>query len=138
MVDTIKNLKDEVNVALVGKYTALHDAYISVVESLKHGGFANKTAVNIKWINSEELTPENVDEQFSDVSGILVPGGFGTRGINGKIKAKDIASHFKISLNTANNWIKEWLENGFLVRENDKQIRNVDYILTKKYQEKIK
>ncbi len=57
---------------------------------------------------------------------------------NGKIKAKDIASHFKISLNTANNWIKEWLENGFLVRENDKQIRNVDYILTKKYQEKIK
>ena len=57
---------------------------------------------------------------------------------NGKIKAKDIASHFKISLNTANNWIKEWLEKGFLVRENDKQIRNVDYILTKKYQEKIK
>lgn len=57
---------------------------------------------------------------------------------NGKIKAKDIASHFKISLNTANNWIKEWLENGFLVKENDKQIRNVDYILTKKYQEKIK
>ena len=57
---------------------------------------------------------------------------------NGKIKAKDIASHFKINLDTANNWIKEWLENGFLVRENDKQIRNVDYILTKKYQEKIK
>ena len=57
---------------------------------------------------------------------------------NGKIKAKDIASHFKISLNTANNWIKEWLENGFLARKNDKQIRNVDYILTKKYQEKIK
>lgn len=57
---------------------------------------------------------------------------------NNKIKAKDIASHFKISLNTANNWIKEWLENEFLVRYNDKQIRNIDYILTKKYQEKIK
>lgn len=96
MVDTIKNLKDEVNVALVGKYTALHDAYISVVESLKHGGFANKTAVNIKWINSEELTPENVDEQFSDVSGILVPGGFGTRGIDGKLVAIKYAREHKV------------------------------------------
>ena len=96
MVDTIKNLKNEVNVALVGKYTALHDAYISVVESLKHGGFANKTAVNIKWINSEELTPENVDEQFSDVSGILVPGGFGTRGIDGKLVAIKYAREHKV------------------------------------------
>ena len=57
---------------------------------------------------------------------------------NGKIKAKDIASHFKINLDTANNWIKEWVNRGFLVRENDKQIRNVDYILTEKYQQKIK
>ena len=57
---------------------------------------------------------------------------------NGRIKVKDIASHFKINLDTANNWIKEWINRGFLVRENDKQIRNVDYILTKKYQEKIK
>ena len=57
---------------------------------------------------------------------------------NGKIKAKDIASHFKINLDTANNWIKEWINRGFLVRENNKQIRNVDYILTEKYQEKIK
>ena len=57
---------------------------------------------------------------------------------NGKIKAKDIASHFKINLDTANNWIKEWVNRGFLVRENDKQIRNVDYILTDKYQQKIK
>ena len=57
---------------------------------------------------------------------------------NGKIKAKDIASHFKINLDTANNWIKEWVNRGFLVRENDKQIRNVNYILTDKYQQKIK
>ena len=57
---------------------------------------------------------------------------------NGKIKAKDIASHFKINLDTANNWIKEWVNRGFLVRENDKQIRNVDYILTDKYQQKFK
>lgn len=57
---------------------------------------------------------------------------------NGKIKAKDIANHFKISLNTANNWIKEWIEKKFLVRYNEKQIRNVDYILTEKYRDKIK
>ncbi|MBE5928077.1 MAG: CTP synthase [Lachnospiraceae bacterium] len=87
MVDTIKNLNNEVTIALVGKYTALHDAYISVVESLKHGGFAHNTSVNIKWINSEDVTPENASELFADVSGILVPGGFGNRGVDGKINA---------------------------------------------------
>ena len=60
MVNSIKNLNKEVTVALVGKYTALHDAYISVVESLKHGGFAHNAQVNIKWVNSEDVTPENV------------------------------------------------------------------------------
>lgn len=87
MVDTIKNLERDVTVALVGKYTSLHDAYISVVESLKHGGLAHKSNVNIKWIPSEELNADNVDELLGDVSGILVPGGFGHRGIDGKLLA---------------------------------------------------
>ena len=87
MVDSIKNLSKEVTVALVGKYTALHDAYISVVESLKHGGFAHNALVNIKWISSEDVTQENVAELLKDVSGVLVPGGFGHRGIDGKIYA---------------------------------------------------
>ncbi len=87
MVDSIKHLNKEVTVALVGKYTALHDAYISVVEALKHGGFAHNAQVNIKWINSEELSDDNAAETLQDVSGILVPGGFGHRGIEGKIAA---------------------------------------------------
>lgn len=85
MVWSAKNPTQEVTVALVGKYIALHDAYISVVESLKHAGYPNHTTVNIKWVDSETVTDENVAEIFSDVSGILVPGGFGTRGIDGKI-----------------------------------------------------
>lgn len=87
MVNTIKNLERDVTVALVGKYTSLHDAYISVVEALKHGGTAHKSNVNIKWIPSEEIGPDNVDELLGDVSGIVVPGGFGDRGIDGKITA---------------------------------------------------
>ncbi len=96
MVYSIKNLSCEVTVALVGKYTALHDAYISVVESLKHGGFAHNTQVNIKWIYSGDITAENVDELLGDVSGILVPGGFGDRGIDGKILAIQYAREHDI------------------------------------------
>lgn len=87
MVTRLKNPEKEVTVALVGKYTALHDAYISVVESLKHGAVAHNASVTIKWIPSDELTAENADELLGDVSGILVPGGFGDRGIEGKITA---------------------------------------------------
>lgn len=96
MVHSIKNLSNDVTVALVGKYTALHDAYISVVEALKHGGFSHNAQVNIKWINSEEVTPENVGELLGDVCGILVPGGFGNRGIEGKITAIQYARENKI------------------------------------------
>ncbi len=96
MVNTIKNLEKDVTVALVGKYTSLHDAYISVVESLKHGGLAHKSNVNIKWIPSEDLNEGNVDELLSDVSGVLVPGGFGDRGIDGKIIAIKYAREHKI------------------------------------------
>ncbi len=87
MVDSAKNPTQEISVALVGKYIALHDAYISVVESLKHAGYPNHTTVNIKWVDSETITNENADEIFADVSGIIVPGGFGKRGIDGKLAA---------------------------------------------------
>jgi len=96
MVNTIKHLETDVTVALVGKYTALHDAYISVVEALKHGGLAHKSNVNIRWIDSEELTPENVDQYLGDVSGVLVPGGFGNRGTEGMITAIKYARENKI------------------------------------------
>ncbi len=87
MIFAAKNPTQEVTVALVGKYIALHDAYISVVESLKHAGYPSRATVNIKWVDSEEVTDENAADIFSDVSGILVPGGFGSRGIEGKISA---------------------------------------------------
>ena len=87
MIDAWKHPEHEVTVALVGKYTQLHDAYISVVEALKHSGVANHAEVHIKWVDSETVTKENVGEILGDVSGILVPGGFGSRGIDGKILA---------------------------------------------------
>ena len=91
MVNDLRYPTDEVTVALVGKYVSLHDAYISVVEALKHGGITNHATVNIKWVDSETVTPENVEELFSDCNGILVPGGFGSRGIEGKILAINYA-----------------------------------------------
>lgn len=87
MVSALRSPKHEVNIALVGKYIQLHDAYISVAEALKHGGIAAEAAVNIHWINSEEVTAENAAEMFEGIDGILVPGGFGDRGIEGKIEA---------------------------------------------------
>lgn len=100
MVAVVKDLmnggKDEVTISLVGKYVALHDAYISIVESLKHGGIANYTNVNINWVDSEEVTPETVDKFLKDSDGILVPGGFGDRGIEGKILAAQYARENKI------------------------------------------
>lgn len=87
LVSKIKNLRREVTIALVGKYVVLRDAYLSVVESLKHGGYACDAKVNIKWINSELLTEDNLEETLSEADGILVPGGFGDRGVEGKILA---------------------------------------------------
>jgi CTP synthase len=96
MIDAWKHPQHEVTVALVGKYIQLHDAYISVVEALKHGGVANRTQVNIKWVDSETVTRENVAEILGDVDGILVPGGFGDRGIDGKIYAIQYARENKV------------------------------------------
>lgn len=96
MIDAWKHPQTEVTVALVGKYIQLHDAYISVVEALKHGGVANHAEVHIKWIDSEKVTPENVGELLDDVKGILVPGGFGDRGIDGKIYAIQYAREHRV------------------------------------------
>ncbi|MCR5796138.1 MAG: CTP synthase [Solobacterium sp.] len=87
MVDRIHGLHKDVTVALVGKYVRLHDAYLSVIEALKHGGYETGAHVHIKWIESEEVTKENADEIFRDVQGIIVPGGFGSRGIEGMVEA---------------------------------------------------
>ena len=91
MVETSRNLKHTARIALVGKYVALHDAYLSVVEALKHGGFANNADIDIKWVQSEDITPETVEQLLGDVDGILVPGGFGERGVEGKILAAKYA-----------------------------------------------
>ncbi|MBC7765717.1 MAG: CTP synthase [Hyphomonadaceae bacterium] len=87
MIDTVKSLKKKVKIALVGKYVALHDAYISIVESLKHGGIANDAEVEIVWVDSENVNEQNCAEVLQGIDGILVPGGFGDRGIEGKICA---------------------------------------------------
>ncbi len=87
MIHAWKNPVNNVTIALVGKYTSLHDAYISVVEAIKHGGVANQVSVSIKWVDSGQIRPDNVAEQLKGVSGILVPGGFGDRGIEGMIDA---------------------------------------------------
>lgn len=96
MVYALKNPTTDVRVALVGKYTQLHDAYISVVEALKHGAVANNATVDIKWIDSETVTKENVSELLGDVSGIIVPGGFGNRGIDGMLYSIEYARENKI------------------------------------------
>lgn len=96
MVENLRHPTQDVTVALVGKYIQLHDAYISVVEALKHGGIYTHTTVNIKWVDSVTVTAENADEIFRDVSGILVPGGFGHRGAEGKIEAIRCARTRKI------------------------------------------
>lgn len=96
MVEKLRKPNDEVEVALVGKYTQLHDAYISVVEALKHGGIDAYTTVHIRWIDSETVTKENVAELLAGVQGVLVPGGFGDRGIDGMIYAITYARENKI------------------------------------------
>ncbi len=91
MVDRIKNLHKTVKIALVGKYVALHDAYLSVAEALRHAGYLLGAKVEILWTDSETVTENNVADILKDADGILVPGGFGNRGIEGKIIAAKYA-----------------------------------------------
>ena len=97
MIDNIKSIKDvEVKVAIVGKYIQLEDSYLSVIESLKHGGFANNVNVKIDLLDSEKINSENVKKVLGKYDGILVPGGFGNRGIEGKIEAIKYARENKV------------------------------------------
>jgi CTP synthase len=96
LLNKVRNLSNKTTIALVGKYVELQDAYISVVEALKHAGFAFDADIDIKWINAEEVNEENVQELLSDADGILVPGGFGDRGVEGKILATQFAREQKV------------------------------------------
>jgi CTP synthase len=87
LVRRAKQLQHKTEIAIVGKYVALRDAYLSIAESFSHAGIANNAEVNIRWINAEEVTDANVGQLLAGVSGVLVPGGFGDRGIEGKISA---------------------------------------------------
>lgn len=91
MVNRVKNLHRRVEIAIVGKYVALQDAYASVMAALMHGGYENDATVDFRWVQSEEVTKENVATFLAGVDGILVPGGFGDRGIDGKIYTSQYA-----------------------------------------------
>ncbi|NJN19428.1 MAG: CTP synthase [Oscillochloris sp.] len=96
LVGLIKQPKRVISVALVGKYVELRDAYISVVEALRHAGLHQELDIDLRWISSEQVEREGPDQLLADVSGIVVPGGFGDRGIEGKIMAADYARIHKI------------------------------------------
>ena len=91
LVEKIKSRKKEVRIGLVGKYVQLHDAYLSVAEALQHAGYQCGTYVKIQWIDSEKLTEQTVEEELAGLQGIIVPGGFGNRGIEGMILAAGYA-----------------------------------------------
>lgn len=91
MIDKVRSRKKTVNIALVGKYVKLHDAYLSVAEALEHAGYDHSAKVDIKWIDSETLTEDNVKSQLCDCDGIIVPGGFGHRGVEGMVAAAKYA-----------------------------------------------
>ena len=91
MLERIKNSTKTVRIALVGKYVQLHDAYLSVAEALRHAGYENSAVVDIKWVDAELVTEYTVEELLGDCDGILVPGGFGDRGVQGKINAAKYA-----------------------------------------------
>ncbi|MGM9947450.1 CTP synthase [Floccifex sp.] len=96
VVDRIHNVTNKVTIALVGKYVALHDAYLSVSEALYHAGFSLSSEVDIRWIDSENIENQDLDEVFEGVNGIILPGGFGNRGIEGMIQVATYAYNKKI------------------------------------------
>jgi len=95
LVEKVKSLQYKTRIAIVGKYVALHDAYLSVAEALNHAGFSHDTEIEIEWVDAEDVTKENVAELLGNVDGILVPGGFGDRGIEGKVNAIEYARETK-------------------------------------------
>jgi len=87
VLEKIKKYDSVIKIGIVGKYTNLKDSYKSLIEALIHGGFANNTAVEIKWINAEEIKIKSITNKLKDIDGLLIPGGFGYRGVEGKIEA---------------------------------------------------
>jgi len=96
LVERVKSLKNNVEIAIVGKYVALHDAYLSIAEALRHAGIMHDSDVTIRWVDAEEVNEANVAQSLQGVHGILVPGGFGDRGIEGKITAIRYARENKV------------------------------------------
>ena len=96
MVDRIKSRPYSVTIGLVGKYVELHDAYLSVAEALRHAGYFHNTHVEIEWIDSEEITSSNVNDKLKNLDGIIVPGGFGSRGIEGMILSAQYAREHNV------------------------------------------
>ena len=96
MVERIKARPYTTTIGLVGKYVGLHDAYLSVAEALRHAGYLHNTHIKLEWIDSEELTAENYEEKLAALDGILVPGGFGSRGIEGMILAAKYAREHEV------------------------------------------
>jgi CTP synthase len=96
LVNRMKHPKGEVNIALVGKYAGLKDSYLSLKQALDHGGLANRVKVNISWIEAEDLEKGKIEKVLNDKDGILVPGGFGHRGIEGKIRAVTYAREYEV------------------------------------------
>ena len=91
MLERIASRKEHVRIALVGKYVKLHDAYLSVAEALQHAGYENGCFVDIDWVDSEEINDSTVDKLLGEVDGIILPGGFGARGVEGMICAANYA-----------------------------------------------
>lgn len=98
LLDNLSKINSTIKIALVGKYVSLQDAYLSVAESLRHAGYEQQAEIDIKWINSEHLNEENYKEELAGADGILVPGGFGERGVEGKIHALRYARENKVPL----------------------------------------
>ena len=98
MIGRVHSCNKKVTIGLVGKYVELEDAYLSVAEALRHGGFENSAEVDIKWIQSENLNENTVAEMLHGCDGIIVPGGFGDRGIEGMIEAIKYAREHKIPM----------------------------------------
>jgi CTP synthase len=98
MLDRLFSIEEEVNIAVAGKYTELHDAYKSIFEALDHGGIENDVKIKLVKVKVEDLTPDNLDQSFRTIHGILIPGGFGERGINGKVLAAQYARTRKVPL----------------------------------------
>ena len=96
MLDRVRGSKEHVKIGLVGKYVKLHDAYLSVAEAMRHAGYENSAVVEIEWIDSEAIDAKNVNEKLAGLDGIVLPGGFGVRGVEGMIQTAKYARENKI------------------------------------------